>query len=326
MADTTETPATADGGFSDGRRTASRRTFVLGAAAAVFAPGLVRAATPTLRVGYQKYGNLVLLKASGLLETALKPLGVSVEWKQFIAGPALMEALGAGAIDVGTAGETPPIFAQAAGVPLVYLGSEPPAPRGEAVLVRADSPIRTFADLKGKKISLTKGANVHYLFVQAVAKAGLRLSDVEPVYLSPADGRAAFERGSVDAWVIWDPFFAAAQATGRTRVLTDATGLAANHQFYVGRRGFKDAAVLTAFHDAIATVDRRITTDPEGAIRLLAPEVGLPEAIVGTALKRQTAAVHAMDATLVADQQRLADTFFTLNLIPKAIRISDAVG
>ena len=155
-----------------------------------------------MRVGYQKYGNLLLLKTSGLFEDKVKPLGATVEWREFGAGPALMEALAAGAIDFGTAGETPPVFAQAAGAPFAYIGAEPPAPAGEAILVRDGSPIGTLADLRGRRIAFNKGSNVHYLFVRAIAKAGLGLADVTPVYLAPPDGRAAFERGSVDAWAI----------------------------------------------------------------------------------------------------------------------------
>ena len=299
----------------------------MGAAAAVaIGPAIARAATPVLRVGYQKYGNLLLLKASGLLEERLKPLGTRVEWKEFIAGPALMEALSAGAIDVGTAGETPPIFAQAGGAPLVYLGSEPPAPKGEAILVQKNSAIRSLADLRGKKVAFNRGSNVHYLFVKALAAGGLTTKDVTPIYLSPPDGRAAFERGSVDAWVIWDPFLASAQATGRTRVLADATGLAANHQFYLGSRRFKDADVLRVFHDAIAAIDTRTAADPAAAAKTLGPEIGLPEPVVATAVERQSWNVQPMNAGLVADQQAIADAFYKLGLIPKAIRISDALA
>ena len=306
----------------------SRRRFVTSAAAAVAvcAPTLVRAATPTVRIGYQKYGNLLLLKASGLLEERLKPLGTQVEWKQFIAGPALMEALAAGAIDYGTAGETPPIFAQAGGAPLVYLGSEPPAPAGEAILVRADSPIRTLADLKGKKIAFNRGSNVHYLVVKALEKVGLGPKQVESIYLSPSDGRAAFERGSVDAWAIWDPFLAAAQATGRTRVLADGTGLVANHQFYLGSRRFRDAAVLGAIQEAIVAIDKRTVGDPAAAAKTLAPEIGLPEAVVATAVKRQSWDFQAMTPALVADQQEIANTFYKLGLIPKPIKVADALA
>jgi TRAP-type uncharacterized transport system substrate-binding protein len=72
--------------------------------------------------------------------------------------------------------------------------------------VQKDSSIKTVADLKGKKIGLNKGSNVHYLLVRALDKAGLKYTDVELVFLPPADGRAAFEKSAVDAWVIWEPY------------------------------------------------------------------------------------------------------------------------
>ena len=188
------------------------------AAAAFFAltgavlPGASSAPDKVVTIGYQKYGNLILLKGHGGLESKLAPLGFRVEWREFQSGPPLLEALNAGAIDFGHAGETPPIFAQAASVPFVYVAYEPPAPRGEAILVPKSSPINTLADLKGKKIALNKGSNVHFLLVQALEKAGVKYPEITAIYLAPADARAAFERGSVDAWVIWDPFQAAAEA------------------------------------------------------------------------------------------------------------------
>ena len=185
--------------------------------AGLAAPGLclswpALAASRELRIGVQKYGSLVLLKERGLLEQRLEPQGWTVTWIEFPGGPQLLEALNVGAIDFGTTGEAPPIFAQAAGAPLLYVGYEPPAPEGEAILVAKDSPIADVAGLKGKKVALNKGSNVHYLLVKALEAAGVAYTDIETVYLPPADARAAFERGAVDAWVIWDPFLAAAQA------------------------------------------------------------------------------------------------------------------
>src|ERR1700683_2795901 len=161
-----------------------------------FTVGSAEAAEKVVRVGYQKYGTFLLLKARGLLEKKLEPLGFSVAWTEFPGGPQLLEALNVGALDFGIPGEPPPIFAQAAGAPLVYVGNEPPAPRGEAILVPKDSPIHSVADLKGKSIALNKGSNVHYLLVKALEKAGVKYSDIEPVFLAPADARAAFERGA----------------------------------------------------------------------------------------------------------------------------------
>ena len=163
-----------------------------------------------LRIGYQKYGTLVLLKSSGALEKRLAEQGVEVKWTEFPGGPQLLEGLNVGSVDFGVTGETPPVFAQAAGADLLYVAHEPPAPTGEAILVPKDSPIKSVAELKGKKVALNKGSNVHYLLVRALEEANLSITDITPVYLPPADARAAFERGSVDAWVIWDPFQAAA--------------------------------------------------------------------------------------------------------------------
>src|ERR1700752_927889 len=180
-----------------------------------------------IRIGFQKYGKLVLLKGRGTLEEKLKPLGYQVAWTEFPSGPPLLEAMNVGSIDFGITGETPPIFAQAAGAPLVYLAYDPPAPQGEAILGAQDSPLKSVAELRGKKVAFNKGSNVHYLLVRALENAGLKYTDIQPVYLAPAHPLAAFPRGWVDAWVIWDPYEAAAEAAPGARVLTDGTGLVA---------------------------------------------------------------------------------------------------
>jgi sulfonate transport system substrate-binding protein len=160
-----------------------------------------RAQTPpaTLRIGFQKGSlNLALLKSYGLLEQRLP--GTKVQWTEFPAGPQLLEALALGSVDLGATGDAPPVFAQAAGKDVVYVGAEPPKPDSSAVLVKPDSALRTLADLKGKRVALQKGSSAHFLTVRAVRQAGLAWADIQPVYLPPADARAAFERGSVDAW------------------------------------------------------------------------------------------------------------------------------
>src|SRR5271155_2286197 len=154
---------------------------------------LAQNADNVLRVGYQKYGTLVLLKARGSLEKRLTPLHVEVKWTEFPAGPQLLEGLNVGAIDFGIAGEAPPIFAQAAGANMVYVGNEPPASAAEAIVVLKDSPIKTVADLKGKKVALNKGSNVHFLLVKLLERAGVNYNDIDTIFLTPADARAAFE-------------------------------------------------------------------------------------------------------------------------------------
>ncbi|MFH6786924.1 MULTISPECIES: sulfonate ABC transporter substrate-binding protein [Methylobacterium] len=309
--------------------TLTRRTFAAGTAAALaaFATAGPARADRVLRVGYQKYGTMLLLKARGSLDAALKPLGFRVEWREFPGGPQLLEALNAKAVDLGIVGETPPIFAQAAGVPLVYLAHEPPAPKSEAIVVRMDSPIRTVADLKGKTVALNKGSNVHYLLVRALEAAGLAYADIQPVFLAPADGRAAFDGGSVEAWVIWDPFLAAVEIASGARVLQDATGLAANHQFYVGERSFVESQpqAVDAVLAAIAEVDRETNGVTEAAARELSPAIGMPVPILSRALARQSWGVAPLGPEVVAGQQRIADTFLRLGLVPRPIRVADTV-
>lgn len=295
------------------------------AAAGVLRPA--RAAGGTVRVGYQKYGSLVLLKARGTLETALKPLGYAVAWSEFPSGPPLMEALNAGAIDFGTAGEAPPIFAQAASPELRYVATEPPAPRGEAILVPKDSPVRSVADLRGRTLALNKGSNVHFLVVRALEQAGLPYDAVKFAFLAPADANAAFVRGSVDAWVIWDPYLAAAERATDARVLADGRGIAPNREFYLSRRGFTEASpeIISAVLTAIGAIDTWAEGHAETVAAELAPSVGIPAPVLKIALERQSYGAAPLDAAAIADQQRVADAFHGLGLLPKPIRVADAV-
>jgi sulfonate transport system substrate-binding protein len=290
-------------------------------------PTDVQAADKIVRLGYQKYGTLVLLKDTGKLESRLKPLGYSVNWTEFPGGPQLLEALNVGGIDFGTTGEAPPIFAQAAGAPLLYVGYEPPAPKGEAILVPKNSPIRTVADLKGKRIALNKGSNVHYLLVKALEKAGLAYTDIQPSYLAPADARAAFEQGSVDAWVIWDPYLAAASAVTGARTLADGTDLVANHQFFLAEQKFTEAnaEVVDAILATLGEIDEWARGNSKAAAEQLSPTVGIPAPILEIALSRQGYGVRPITDEVVAEQQKIADTFQQLKLIPKPITVADAV-
>ncbi|KAB2700242.1 sulfonate ABC transporter substrate-binding protein [Ochrobactrum sp. Kaboul] len=307
----------------------SRRKFagLLAGAAALPLVGSVPAFAQekVLRIGYQKYGTLVLLKARGILEEKLKKIGFDVRWTEFPAGPQLLEALNVGAVDFGTTGETPPIFAQAAGAPLVYIAHEPPAPTGEAILVPKDSPIKSVAELKGKNVALNKGSNVHYLLVKALEDAGLAYTDIKTTFLPPADARAAFERGAVDAWVIWDPFQAAAEIAIEARELRNGVGLVPNHQFYLGAQPFVDAnpEAIDIVIDAIAEIDAWIKNNTATVAAELAPSVGIPENVLVRAVERQSYGVKPLDASVIAQQQAIADTFFKLGLIPKEISIAE---
>jgi sulfonate transport system substrate-binding protein len=309
-----------------------RRRFIetsaLAAPALLLGRSPASAATKTLKIGFQKSATaLVVLKGEGLLEQKLRPLGFDVVWNEFPAGPPLLEALNAGAVNLGYTGETPPIFAQAGGTPIIYLANGPSSPRTEAILVRAESPIKSVADLKGRKVAFNKGSNVHWFVLEALRKAGLRYADIQPIYLQPADAQPAFFSGAVDAWVIWDPFYAAAQAAG-ARLLVDATGLVPNYPFYLARRDFaaEAAATLAATIEALAAVETYIPANKAKVAAEIAPLLGITPAIVEVELDRDTYGIARTTPAVLAEQQKIADAFYALRLIPHPIVVAEDAG
>ncbi|MBV9732388.1 MAG: sulfonate ABC transporter substrate-binding protein [Verrucomicrobia bacterium] len=290
--------------------------------------GPISASSATLRIGYQKAAStLVLLKAHGTLEKKLAPLNVEVKWLEFAAGPQLLEGLNLGSIDFGYVGEVPPIFALAAGAPLVYTAYELPTPEAEGILVPKDSPIRTIADLKGKKVAFNKGSDVHWLVVKALQDTGLKYRDIQPAYLAPADARAAFQNGAIDAWAIWDPFFVAAQRQIGARVLTTAKGIVNRHQYFVSTRSFseKNAEVVKILMQELGGVGQWVRDNYAKAAKELAPIQGLEPDIVEASLRHYEHIYKPIDDAVLADQQRIADTFYELKLIPQKLTVKDAV-
>lgn len=278
-------------------------------------------------IGYQKTGSLNLLRLRGGLEPGLAKLGVRVKWVGFPAGPQLLEALNAGSIDFGHTGEAPPILAQAAGVPFVYVGYEPARPRAEAILVPPGSPLKSVAELKGKRIALNKGSNVHYLLVRALERAGVRYDEFRPVFLPPADARAAFEGGSIDAWAAWDPYYAEAEARANARVLSDGDGLVANREFLLATRVFArdHPDLVAAILDGLRGQADWTRSHPDEVARLFGDEIGLEVATVRRAIDRKAFGVSPMDDAVVIEQQHVADVFAELGLIPAKLRVSEAV-
>lgn len=309
------------------RTSTLRRSLVALFVAATSIGAVTQAQAETLRIGYQKYGTLVLLKAKGTLEKRLAEQGVEVSWTEFPGGPQLLEGLNVGSVDFGVTGETPPVFAQAAGADLLYVAYEPPAPSSEAILVPKGSSLQSVAELKGKKVALNKGSNVHYLLVRALEDAGLKYSDITPIYLPPADARAAFERGSVDAWVIWDPFLAAAENQLQARSLRNGQGLVDNHQFYLATKPYAEQhpQVLSTLIEEVRAVGEDSKADPAAVTEQVAPLLGLSKEITAVAVKRQGYGAQPLTPAVVAAQQKIADTFTTLKLIPKSLSIKDVI-
>jgi sulfonate transport system substrate-binding protein len=280
-----------------------------------------------LRIGYQKSAaNLVIVKQQGTLEKRLP--STKMQWIEFPAGPQLLEALAVGALEFGLTGDSPPVFAQSAGKDLVYVGAEPSKPDSSAILVLRDSPLKTLSDLKGKKVALQKGSSAHYLLVRAVEKAGLQWSDIQPIYLTPADARAAFERKSVDAWAIWDPFYAATELAIQPRVLSTGRGLSGNNSFYLASTTFAQTHphTIALLFEELTRADRFVQQNRPEAIKLIASFSGLDAGVVSLFLQRRPPSpVGLLNAQTTTDQQHVADAFARLALIPKPVQVADIV-
>jgi sulfonate transport system substrate-binding protein len=298
-------------------------------AAALVAPLASRGADPDkLRIGYQKSSTLTIwLKSKGVLEKALAPLNVALSWHEFTSGLPLLEALNVGAIDLSAdVADAVPPFALAAGARISYYASEAPSPHAQAIVVQNKSPIRSLAQLKGQKIAFAKGAGAHYLLLEAVARAGLSIKDIEPAYLSPADGRAAFENGSVAAWVIWDPFLAAVQRQAGARVLQDGEGLSNYRRFYLAATPFaqKHSDVIAVVYAELQRAGQWIKANPAPAAEWYGPVIGLDAATVEAANARRSYRVQPVDAESLVEEQRIADAFTGAGIIPRKVVVAES--
>ncbi|WP_311220963.1 MULTISPECIES: aliphatic sulfonate ABC transporter substrate-binding protein [unclassified Acidovorax] len=307
----------------------TRRT-ALAAIGLATAGGTALAQQPTastVRIGYQKSSTLIaVLKIQGTLEKQLAPLGVKTSWHEFTSGLPLLEALNLDNLDFSAdVADTVPVFAQAAGAQLTFVAQEAPSPTAQAILVKADSPLKTVADLKVRKIGFAKAAGAHYLLIAALGKAGLSFADIQPAYLTPADGRAAFEKGAIDAWVVWDPFLAAARAQSGARVLADGTGIASYQRYYLASTAFAKARpdVLRVIYAELEKVGRWVKQNPRDAAALLAPVWGLDAAIIEQANSRRSYSVHPVFPEGLVEQQRIADAFFNEKLLPRRVDARD---
>ncbi|MBA3484673.1 MAG: aliphatic sulfonate ABC transporter substrate-binding protein [Pirellulales bacterium] len=279
-----------------------------------------------VRIGYQKAGTLNLLRLRGQLEPDMQQMGLRVEWIGFPAGPQLLEALNAGAIDFGHVGDAPPILAQAAGVSFVYTACEPARAHAEAIIVPVNSPLTSVSDLAGKRVALNKGSNVHFLLVRALEAADVPYDKVEKVYLTPSDSRAAFEGGSVDAWAAWDPYLAEAELSSGARVLADGEGLVANREIHLASRRLVDERP-EAVQAIVAALDREGTwarANVDEAATMLAAELSLRFEVMRRVIGRKGYGVTLIGDEVLSEQQQVADTFFEIGLIPSPIDVREA--
>jgi sulfonate transport system substrate-binding protein len=274
-----------------------------------------------IRIGYQKSSTLAaILKTNGELEKALAPLGITVTWREFSSGLPLLEAINIGSVDFGAdVADTVPIFAQAAGAKLAYVAEEAASPSAQAILVPRSSSIKTLAELKGKKVAVTKGAGSHYLLLAALARAGLGFKDISPAYLTPADGRTAFVGNSVDAWVAWDPFLSGTLKQSEAQVLADGSnGLASYKRYYLAAAAYADAhgEALSVIFSKLAETGKWVKAHPAVAAAALTSLWGIDAATVEEANSHRSYLVGPVTASGLSEQQRIADAFFAEHLIP----------
>ncbi|WP_180135889.1 sulfonate ABC transporter substrate-binding protein [Acinetobacter sp. YH12070] len=281
----------------------------------------------TLNIGFQKYGLLPILKERGTLETALKSQGVNIKWVEFPAGPQLLEGLNVGSVSFGEVGEAPPIFAQAAQTDLVYIANQPAVPKAEALIVQKDSAIHSIQDLKGKRVALNKGSNVHYLLLKLLEANQLKFSDINVVYLPPADARAAFEKGAVDAWVIWDPFLSAAEHQLNARSIANGENLVKNYQFYLADRKFaqENPKVLQAVVNELNLTTQWVSKNQDEAAKLLEGKTGLGLDVLKTSISRLGNQVTPITTQVAQEQQQVADAFYNEKLIPNKLNIESVI-
>lgn len=294
---------------------------------ALAAASAAGAAEPkTLRIGLQKSSTLIsLLRQDGSLEKTLEPLGVTVSWHEFTSGLPIMEALNAGQIDLSAdVADTVPIFAQAAQARITYVAEEAPSPSAQAILVAADSPIKSVADLKGRKVAVTKGAGSHYLLLAALSGEGLPFKAISPAYLTPADGRAALASGSVEAWVAWDPFLSAARQQTGARVLRDGTGLSLYKRYYLASDAYAAARsdVLALVVAKLRETGAWVKANPAEAARRLSLLWKLDEGVVLQANEGRSYKVELVRRDGLKEQQTIADAFRAEGLLPRAVDAS----
>ena len=279
-----------------------------------------------IRIGYQKNGVLVIARQQAALEKHFNPLGVDVKWVEFSSGPPMLEAMNVGSIDYGAVGDSPPVFAQAAGAAIVYAAGQP-VTNGQGILVPQNSAIRSIADLKGKRVGFTKGSSAHNIVVQTLEKAGLTYADIAPVYLTPPDAGPAFANGSIDAWAIWDPYFAIGEAKQNGRILVNASEITKSNSFYIANRDFakNHGAVLQQIVDVTSSTAKWAEQHRDEVAKSLSAVTGMPLDIQTVAANRSSFVVGPITDDIITTQQGVADRFFKLGLIPKPVTVRDIV-
>ncbi|HEY2689010.1 MAG TPA: ABC transporter substrate-binding protein [Streptosporangiaceae bacterium] len=278
----------------------------------------------TLHVGDQAgTGAEAVLTAAGLIHK----LPFKIAWSDFTSGPPMLQAMGGGAVDIGGVGDAPPVFAAAGGEKVAIVGARTSNPLGSAIVVPADSPIHSVAQLKGKKIAVAQGSSANYHVLALLKKGGLSVKDVTLDYLQPAEALAAFSSGHVDAWDVWSPYIEEAVAQDHGRILATGSGLGTVYSFEVASRAAladpaKAKAIkeyLTVLNQAVQWTDRH----QQAWASVWAQATGLPDSIMLQAAKDSATTPVPITPAVVSSEQSISDAFTAAGLIPVHVNFAN---
>ena len=298
----------------------TRRNLLAGGTALLATPALLRAQPAgVLRIGNQKGGLRSLLEASGVL----KDLPYRIEWSEFPAAAPLLEALNAGALDVGYQGDLAFLTVQAAGAPIRGIGVARPSPAGQGILVRGDGPLRQPADLRGRRIAGNRGGWGQFLVRAALKREGIAVDEASITFLPPTDAALAFRSGAIDAWAIWEPYISLEVLEFGARTLLDGQGLTPSIMFVSAHEGaIRDkepllADLLRRFRDGWHWADGHI---PDYA-RYNSELTRLPAPVLERAYGIERTRPGVLDEVVVAEYQRAADEALEFGLLRRRVDV-----
>jgi sulfonate transport system substrate-binding protein len=277
----------------------------------------IAGAQVALRVGDQKGNSQAVMEAAGVL----KDVPYRIEWKEFVAAAPLLEALGAGAIDTGLVGDAPFTFAAAANVPVKAITAIRQSREGLAILVPPNSPIKSFGDLRGRKIATGRGSIGHQLILAALEAKGWTTNDVQLVFLTPSNAKVAYSQGSVDAWSTWEPYVSQEEVLFKSRVIITGEGLTPGLSFTVAT---PDA--IRDKREALADFVRRLTAarawsqdHVDGYAENWGKLMNIPSTVAVNWLSRAKITIAPIDDAVVADEQKTIDLYLRAGLIKQKL-------
>jgi sulfonate transport system substrate-binding protein len=280
----------------------------------------------TLHIGDQAgTGAEALLTAAGLIGK----LPFKVAWSDFTSGPPMLQAMGAGAVDVGGVGNAPPVFAAAGGDKIAIVGAYQANPLGSALLVPKNSPITSVAQLRGKRIAVAQGSSADYHLLTVLTKAGLTVHDVTLTYLQPAEGLAALSSGHVDAWDIWSPFVEQAEVQDNARALVTGTGYGSPYSFAVASRAAladpAKAAAISDYLKLLAQAHAWAASHLSAWADVWSKATGLPGSVMLKAASDDASNAAPITAAVISSEQQVSDAFTSAGLIPVHVNFNDYV-